>query len=123
VPNKLYAGLPDLKFTGGPGYLMLLKYRDSPVGPYNELAYIPGKYTPGKCSTPIFSVQRIWVDSNVSVDGGRTNWGLPKVRAGGHKDGNERHLVSYGSTVQFETMQLSMCVHEHTLPRHSAYAS
>lgn len=61
---------------------MLLKYKSSPVGPYNELAYIPGKYKAGKCSTPLFSVQRIWVDSEASVQGGRSNWGLPKVRAG-----------------------------------------
>jgi hypothetical protein len=59
---------------------MLLKYSSSNVGPYNELVYIPGKYKPGKCSSPVFSVQRIWVDSEASVQGGRINWGLLKVR-------------------------------------------
>ncbi|WIA37550.1 hypothetical protein OEZ86_014457 [Tetradesmus obliquus] len=81
APNKLYSGLPAWQFTKGPGYLMLLKYKSSPVGPYNELAYIPGKYKAGKCSTPLFSVQRIWVDSEASVHGGRSNWGLPKELA------------------------------------------
>jgi hypothetical protein len=60
---------------------MLLKYSSSNAGPYNELAYLPGKFKPGKCRSPVFSIQRIWVDSEASVQGGRINWGLPKVRS------------------------------------------
>ncbi|TFV93583.1 hypothetical protein E4S40_15170 [Algoriphagus kandeliae] len=62
------------KFTGGLGYLMLVNYTQSPVGPYRELLLIPGKFKPqGKQS-----ITRIFVDSEQSTQNGRANWGIPK---------------------------------------------
>lgn len=66
-------------FKGGWAFLMLVNYKDSPVGPYKELLFIPGKAeTPvGVCQ----SISRIFVDSAASVAGGRGNWGIPKYLA------------------------------------------
>jgi len=67
---------PELmgKFKGGLGYLMLVNYKISPVGPYRELLFIPGKFSPhGKQS-----ITKIYVDSEASTQNGRANWGIPK---------------------------------------------
>lgn len=62
------------KFKGGLGYLMLVNYAESPVGPYRELLLIPGKFNPnGKQA-----ITKIYVDSEASTQNGRTNWGIPK---------------------------------------------
>jgi hypothetical protein len=62
------------KFKGGLGYLMLVNYKNSPVGPYRELLFIPGKFYPhGKQS-----ITKIYVDSEASTQNGRANWGIPK---------------------------------------------
>ncbi|MFB9995321.1 hypothetical protein ACFFLM_25575 [Deinococcus oregonensis] len=58
------------------GALMLLRYADSPVGPYDELlwATLPNPSPAG----PRLQVQRIVVSSEASVRWGRRNWGIPK---------------------------------------------
>lgn len=62
------------KFKGGLGYLMLVNYTNSPVGPYCESLFIPGKFFPhGKQS-----ITKIFVDSQASTQNGRANWGIPK---------------------------------------------
>lgn len=55
---------------------MLVDYRESPVGAYRELLFIPGKFrTPhGKH----YCITRIIVDSEASTRSGRANWGIPK---------------------------------------------
>lgn len=72
-----YAQLPPElkgKFKGGLGYLMMVNYQKSPVGPYRELLFIPGKFFPdGKQS-----ITKIYVDSEASTQNGRVNWGIPK---------------------------------------------
>lgn len=69
LPPKLVG-----KFKGGLGYLMLVNYKNSPVGPYRELLFIPGKFFPhGKQS-----ITKIYVDSEASTQNGRANWGIPK---------------------------------------------
>lgn len=66
----------DLKerFRGGFGYVMMVDYQDSPVGPYRELLIIPGKFRKNKKHV----ITRIVVDSEVSTINGRANWGIPK---------------------------------------------
>jgi hypothetical protein len=62
------------KFKGGLGYVMLVNYETSPVGPYKELLFIPGKFAPyGKQS-----ITKIYVSSGASTQNGRANWGIPK---------------------------------------------
>ncbi len=62
------------KFKGGLGYVMLVNYEKSPVGPYHELLIIPGKFRKTKKQ----AITKIYVDSEVSTQNGRNNWGIPK---------------------------------------------
>lgn len=75
-----HAGLPlhlQGKYKGGLGYVMLVNYEESPVGPYKELLLIPGKFKgSGKQS-----ITKIYVDSESSTQNGRANWGIPKETA------------------------------------------
>lgn len=61
-------------FKGGLGYLMLVNYEESPVGPYKELLLIPGKFQPKNKQ----SISKIYVSSEASTQNGRANWGIPK---------------------------------------------
>ncbi len=65
------------KFRGGFGYLMLVDYQESPVGPYKELLFIPGKFGEEKLQ----SITTIFVDSEASTLNGRANWAIPKQTA------------------------------------------
>lgn len=86
---------PELrgKRCGGLATVMLVDYQDSPVGPYRELLYIPGKFQFG--ARRYQSITRIYVSSMESVVNGRSNWGIPKdvcsfdYRYGG-ADGQDR---------------------------------
>lgn len=72
-----YAHLPKHligKFRGGLGYVMLVDYHESPVGPYHELLIIPGKFR----KTKMQAITKIYVDSEASTINGRKNWGIPK---------------------------------------------
>lgn len=63
----------------GLSLMMFVDYRTSPVGPYRELLFIPGRFRidGGKR----WSITRIVVDSPASVVSGRANWGIPKELA------------------------------------------
>lgn len=69
LPNHLKG-----KFKGGLGYVMLVDYEKSPVGPYHELLIIPGKFRKTKKQ----AITKIYVDSEASTQNGRNNWGIPK---------------------------------------------
>ena len=69
LPNHLVG-----KFRGGLGYVMLVDYHESPVGPYRELLIIPGKFR----KTKLQAITKIYVDSEASTINGRKNWGIPK---------------------------------------------
>jgi hypothetical protein len=62
------------KFKGGLGYVMLVNYEKSPVGPYHELLIIPGKFRKIKKQ----AITKIYVDTEASTQNGRNNWGIPK---------------------------------------------
>ncbi|CAK5274820.1 unnamed protein product [Mycena citricolor] len=68
------------EFIGGLGSVMVVSYAESPVGPYNELIYIPGrfKYSDGSKS---FRITRIYVSTKESTLNGRRNWNIPKLTA------------------------------------------
>ena len=72
-----HGDLPDhLKgnFNGGLGYLMMINYKSSPVGPYKELLFVPGRFSPYNKQ----SITKIYVNTEVSTQNGRSNWGVPK---------------------------------------------
>jgi hypothetical protein len=82
-------------FEGGLGALMLVEYRDSPVGPYRELLFAAGRNL--RFRHQLFSIARIYVSTEASAMGGRENWGIPKQRADfevvSGEDGAERVIV------------------------------
>lgn len=69
---------PELsgKFDGFLGNLMLVNYHSSPVGPYRELLFMPGKFR--VAGSRWYSITKIYVNSSASTENGRNNWGIPK---------------------------------------------
>ncbi len=65
--------------VGGPGLVMFVDYAESPVGPYQEVLYIPGRTEVD--GQRRWRIQRIYVSTWASVVNGRRNWGIPKDRA------------------------------------------
>ncbi len=66
----------------GFGYVILVDYHDSPVGPYRELLLIPGSANFGSYRRK--TITKIYVDSPESMVNGRRNWGIPKELATFH---------------------------------------
>lgn len=66
-------------FRGGCGGMILVRYNDSPVGPYDELLLVPGCYQFG--DTTYYRISQIYVSSMASVINGRRNWNVPKKLA------------------------------------------
>ncbi|KAF2017618.1 hypothetical protein BU24DRAFT_345038 [Aaosphaeria arxii CBS 175.79] len=73
------------KFVGGLGVIMIVRYRDTPVGPYDELMIIPGNFTiPTSANTPpkipkkALRIARIYVSQRTTTYNGRLNWNIPK---------------------------------------------
>ncbi|MCQ6262698.1 hypothetical protein MLD55_12215 [Alcanivorax sp. MM125-6] len=60
-----------------PALVMLVDYRRSEVGPYQELLFMPGplRFPDGRRR---WSIGRIYVSSQASADNGNRNWGLDK---------------------------------------------
>ncbi|ETV91168.1 hypothetical protein H310_14175 [Aphanomyces invadans] len=103
--SALRAHLPTkhdrANYTGsGLGFVMLIRYTDSPVGPYDELLLVPGAFTPPSPGNPIARtnhmketflqahgllaarrVTRIFVSTEASLRNGRRNWGIRKELA------------------------------------------
>ncbi|KWU41787.1 hypothetical protein RHOSPDRAFT_36675 [Rhodotorula sp. JG-1b] len=75
------------RFHGGVGFVMLVRYKSSDVGPYDELIYVPGLFSrrsPSQQQQPVEyfpAITRIYVSTDESVYNGRKNWGIPKHRA------------------------------------------
>lgn len=61
------------------GTVMLVDYATSAVGPYHELLFVPGRLNFDK--KKIFSISKIYVSSQESVENGIANWGIPKELA------------------------------------------
>lgn len=63
-------------YRGWLGTVMLVDYATSPVGPYQELLFIPGLFRFGERIS--FSISKIYVSTPDSIWNGRRNWGIPK---------------------------------------------
>lgn len=61
------------------GTVMLVDYETSAVGPYRELLFVPGRMKFDK--KKLFSISKIYVSSQDSVENGVANWGIPKEMA------------------------------------------
>ncbi|KAK4493961.1 hypothetical protein PRZ48_015147 [Zasmidium cellare] len=68
-------------FRGGMCYTQIVRYSDSPVGPYDELAIVPGVFgVPGGKlkGKKKMRVTRIYVSGRETMFDGRKNWNIPK---------------------------------------------
>lgn len=106
----------------GLGYIMLVDYVDSPVGPYHELLIIPGEARLG--GSRLRTISKIYVDSLFSMDNGRKNWGIPKELTDFSWAHNHRqHFIQVGSLVPWfeitlETRSIPFPVDTRLLPIH-----
>lgn len=93
-------------YKGGLGAVMLMDYRTSDVGPYQELLFIPALFSlGGKLS---FSISKIYVSTEESVKNGKQNWGIPKELArfssSWQADGSRNFKVGGESNPFFEVV-------------------
>jgi Acetoacetate decarboxylase (ADC) len=73
LPPPLRRAARGLVVVGG-----MVRYRETPVGPYDEVLGLVGSHTGTR---PWGSVAFMAVDSPVSLVSGRSNWGMPKTLA------------------------------------------
>ncbi len=66
-------------FVGGLGAIMFVNYKSSNVGPYYELLFIPGDFQ--YKGEHYKKITKIYVSSQLSLQEGRKNWGIPKELA------------------------------------------
>lgn len=69
------------KYVGGLGFAQIVRYSESPVGTYDELAILPGCFSSvgsdGK-KTKDSRITGIWVSQEATLMNGRRNWNIPK---------------------------------------------
>ena len=73
------ADYQQVAYDGWLGSVMFVDYHDTPVGPYQELLFIPGFFKLGNQRT--FSISKIYVSTYESVWNGIENWAIPKELA------------------------------------------
>lgn len=107
----LYAPAPGTPF----GALMLLRYIESSVGPYDELLWLTAPAA--RPAGPRPQVQSIVVSTPESVEWGRRNWGIPKRLAGFEWEGGwERGQVRVTDSNGQEVAHLAFRVSGPRLP-------
>ncbi|KAL4954128.1 hypothetical protein BDW69DRAFT_163788 [Aspergillus filifer] len=84
-PSAL-TSLPKEKSQFGDGKLwlkcvMIVRYEETDVGPYDELIFIPGRATNPNNNKRDMRITTIYVSTDASVWNGRRNWNIPKHRA------------------------------------------
>lgn len=66
----------DAQYLGGFSFFMLVNYESSPIGPYQELLFIPGRFRIANSSG--YHISYIRVSTEISTLNGRNNWAIPK---------------------------------------------
>ncbi|KAK6814561.1 hypothetical protein RU639_009392 [Aspergillus parasiticus] len=71
------------KFEGGFSLCMIVRYLESPVGPYDEILWAPGVFQDPRQDKSVkrYRITRIYVSSPDSIYNGRRNWNIPKTLA------------------------------------------
>lgn len=101
--NGYLADYQTNNFKGFFGTIMIVDYAKTPVGPYKELLFVPGIFDLNGSKN--FSISKIYVDNQDSVDNGTANWGIPKEFADFEimeENGLEKISVSKNGLVFFE---------------------
>ncbi|GAA4457351.1 hypothetical protein GCM10023189_27890 [Nibrella saemangeumensis] len=98
------AGYQRLTYKGWLGAVILADYDTSGVGPYRELLFMPGLFGFGRRRS--FSISKIYVSTQDSVESGIANWGIPKELADFEivhtPDGSTLYRVSRGRHLFFQ---------------------
>ncbi|KAF3914822.1 hypothetical protein ABW20_dc0103537 [Dactylellina cionopaga] len=76
-PLDFHPGAND-GFEGGLGMIMVVRYSQTPVGPYDELLYIPGYFSTPHATSSRYRITNIYVSSKETTYNGRRNWNIPK---------------------------------------------
>lgn len=83
--ERRYNSAIEGEYIGILGQIQIIRYTDSPVGPYDELLIVPGffkyNYTDPNGKTEErknVRVSRIYVSQKYTCWNGRTNWNIPK---------------------------------------------
>ena len=69
------------KYTGGLGFAQIVRYSETPVGSYDELAILPGFFSslgPDGKKRKASRITGIWVSQEATLMNGRRNWNIPK---------------------------------------------
>lgn len=69
------------KFKGGLTSILVVRYTESPVGPYDEIIWVPGEFEVPLAGKKANRITRIYVSSRESVYNGRKNWNICKTLA------------------------------------------
>ncbi|EHK46846.1 hypothetical protein TRIATDRAFT_45696 [Trichoderma atroviride IMI 206040] len=87
-PLELSSEFSDLgssRPVGGFGGIQVIRYKETPVGPYDELVIIPGKFewtkqdsNDERTSGHSYKATRLYVSQKHTCFNGRTNWNIPK---------------------------------------------
>ncbi|KAL4922072.1 hypothetical protein BDW62DRAFT_197311 [Aspergillus aurantiobrunneus] len=78
--RKLTNGNPQFQ-TSWLKAVMIVRYTDTDVGPYDELILIPGRAVNPNTGKKEMRISTIYVSTDASVWSGRRNWNIPKHRA------------------------------------------
>ena len=69
------------EYVGGLGFAQILRYSETPVGPYDELVIMPGYFSttmPDGKKSRDSRITGIWVSQETTTMNGRRNWNIPK---------------------------------------------
>ena len=69
------------KYGGGLCMAQIIRYRETPVGSYDELAILPGTFSgvgPDGGKKRDSRITGIWVSTKETLINGRRNWNIPK---------------------------------------------
>jgi hypothetical protein len=109
------------QFRGGLSAVMLVDYQDCPIGPYQELLFIPGQFmAPGWPLPSLYStITKIFVSTLDSVTNGQINWGIPKERCDfrWERQGAEASVMADGvASFRFRTQGPEIPFHTSLVP-------
>jgi len=68
-------------WKGGLASVFIIRYKDTPIGPYDELMWMHGKFTVPAGGPVASRITRIYVSTTASVYNGRRNWSVAKTYA------------------------------------------
>lgn len=79
--NSSSVNCEDENYLGGLCIVQIIRYTSTPVGPYDELAILPGFFQHKGKGKKYARISRIYVSQQDTCYNGRKNWNIPKHMA------------------------------------------